>query len=119
MFSWFKRDTSLQEALVRSYESQIGFLRTQLEYEQAKNDDLLRLVHRQAGLIKEESQVANNMDFEPIKTGAKSWADTRRELENQYATNPNKVKEHLDYIAANESIIAGDYIPPGDNERTN
>lgn len=119
MFSWFKRDTSLQDALVRSYEGQIGFLRSQLEYEQGRNDDLLNLLHKQAGLIKDEVKVMMPNDFQPIQTGKRSWAETQRELESKYATDPDKVKEHLAYIAANESVIAGDYIPPDDSKRTN
>lgn len=115
----FKRDTNLQDALIRSYENQIGFLRAQLEYEQGKNDDLLNLIHKQAGLIKDEVKLADPSDFQPIQTGKKSWAETQRGLENAYATTPDKVKEHLAYIAANESVIAGDYVPPSDSERTN
>jgi hypothetical protein len=119
MFSWFKRDNTLQEALIRSYESQIGFLKSQLEYEQGKNDDFLNLIHRQAGLVKDSIKEADSSELQPLP-GRKSWTQTQRELEGKYASEKSKlVEEHLKYIADNESIIAGDYIPPGDDKRTN
>lgn len=110
-WSLFIKDTSLQDALVRSYEGQIGFLRSQLEYEQSKNDEFLKLIHTQAGLIRERAEARESIDFQPIQTGRKSWSETQRELESKYATPKDKVEEHLSYIAANESIIAGDYVP--------
>lgn len=120
MFSWFRHDTILQEALVRSYESTIGFLKTQLEYEQSKNFDLLKLLHTQAGLIDQKVNThLSSEDFQAIETGSRSWSHTRKEMESAYASASNsKTKEIQDYIKDNESVIVGDYNP-NDSERTN
>lgn len=118
MFSWFKKDTTFQEALIRSYESTIGFLKTQLEYEQSKNDELLKLIHTQAGLINDRAaKTPTDSDFQAIETGSRSWSQTRKEMESAYASNP-KTKEIQDYIKDNESVIIGDY-DPDNSHRTN
>jgi hypothetical protein len=110
MFSWFKRERSdkVFEALVRAYEAQIGFLKSQLEYEQSKNDELTRLIHTQVGLIKESVTIKMPEEFQALDTGARSWSQTRREIENAYSAKDKEIK---DYIAANESIIDGNYDP--------
>jgi hypothetical protein len=117
MFSWFKRPDKIFEALVRSYEAQIGFLKSQLEYEQQKSDELLNLIHTQAGLIKNtnvEVSMSSSQEFQALETGARTWSQTRREIENAHSS---KEKEIRDYIAANESVIDGVYNP--DSTSTN
>lgn len=110
----------MHEDYKREVGTQMGFLRSQIEYLQQTNQDLLRMTHINAGLIAPDAPVKSSETEQPwAKLHRGGWRDAQVQLEKKYSKDQEKTKEYWEeQVRKNEGIIedAGielsDYHPP-------
>jgi hypothetical protein len=121
----------LHQESLRQAETQIGFLRSQIEYLQSTQDSLLRTMHINAGLLSPDAPANPGKNWEPINSGPGGWDAARIGLERKYAkeekarTDGDKQNEYWKAEAARNqhvidesTAIVGDFVPE-DNKRSN